>query len=60
MNFSKIIKEVLAGHQMSESDLARELGISQPSVHRLKTGETKEPSYRIGAKLVDLHKAIAA
>ena len=54
-NWQKITEEVLEHFEMSEASLARALGCSQPSVHRLKNGLTKDPNFSLGAALLKLH-----
>ncbi|MCG7932086.1 MAG: hypothetical protein ABW119_22575 [Candidatus Thiodiazotropha lotti] len=44
---------------MSEADLAEMIGnVSQPTIHRIKTGEIKNPRWLLGNSLVELHKQI--
>lgn len=54
MDWAAIVTSVLKIHQMSEADLAKKIGITQPTIHRLKTGEIVEPRYSTGSKLLKL------
>lgn len=49
----KIVKKLLSSG-MSEKDLAKQVGCSQPHIHRMKQGDT-DPSYSIGKALEKLH-----
>ena len=41
---------------LSEAEIGDRIGLSQPQVHRLKTGEAKEPKWSVGERLIALHK----
>lgn len=56
VNFSELTSEVLSSYGYSEAQLAKQLGTTQVTVHRIKTGATKNPGYLIGAELVRLHE----
>jgi SOS-response transcriptional repressor LexA len=43
LKLSKILKKLLYDHRMSASDLAREVNLPTPTVHRLVTGKTTRP-----------------
>lgn len=53
-NFADMTIAVLEAYEYSESDLAKVLNVSQPTVHRIKTGAVKNPGYTTGAKLIEL------
>ena len=59
-DFASVTRSVLKAYAYSEADLARELGVSQPTVHRIKTGAVKNPGFATGAKLLDLLKRSGA
>lgn len=40
---------------LSEAQIGERIGLSQPQVHRLKTGEALEPKWSVGQKLIALH-----
>lgn len=56
-NFSQITEAVLTAYSLSEAQLAKQLGVSQPTVHRIKKGEVKDPGYSTGRALVELYRA---
>lgn len=53
-NFSEMTAAVLDAYGYSEAELARQLNVSQPTIHRIKSGEVKSPSYHLGAQLLTL------
>jgi predicted transcriptional regulator len=53
-DFAQITEAVLGSYSLSEAQLAKRLDVSQPTIHRIKTGETKEPGYSLGRKLLEL------
>ena len=56
-NFAQITHEVMAAYGYSEAALAKRLGVSQPTIHRIKTGQVETPNYTIGAALVALYES---
>ncbi len=54
-DFAKITTAILEGYGLSEGELAKKIGTSQPSIHRIKNGSTEMPNYGLGAKLVKLY-----
>jgi predicted transcriptional regulator len=56
MNFQQLVTD-LNEAGMSEADIGSSIGLSQAQVHRLKTGESKQPKWESGQKLVALHKS---
>lgn len=54
-NFSELTHAVLTAYGLSEKQLAEQLGVSQPTVHRMKSGEIKSPAFHTGARLVELY-----
>lgn len=55
-DFANLTQAVLDAYEYSEAQLARRLNVSQPTIHRIKTGEVKSPSYHLGAQLIDLYE----
>lgn len=53
-DFASMTSAVLESYGYSENDLAKVLGTSQPTVHRIKTGEVKNPGFSTGAQIVEL------
>ena len=57
MNWQKLISDIqAAGH--SQGWIASELGIKQPSVSDIANGNTKNPTWAVGDKLVKLHRRV--
>ena len=57
MNWQKLIYDIqAAGH--SQGWIASELGIKQPSVSDIANGNTKNPTWAVGDKLVKLHRRV--
>ena len=54
----KAIISDLVDAGMPEAKIARLVNYAQPTVHRLKTGAIKEPSYGHGKALIELHTRI--
>lgn len=57
LNFSNITEAVLDAYSLSEAQLAKQLGVSQPTIHRIKKGEVKDPGYSLGKGLVELYRS---
>jgi len=57
-NFSTITNKIMSHNHWSEQQLADVIGISQPALHRIKTGATNAPYYYTGVKLMKLYEAI--
>jgi len=55
MNWTNLIKE-LQEIGVSQSAIARAVGLSQPSVNMLAAGKTKRVYYEEGVALLALHK----
>lgn len=61
MDFPNLIKEIINTGDMSEAKIADHIGnVSQPTIHRIKTGEIKDPGSRIGFAIVHLHKDVCS
>ena len=58
MDFARITSAVMRGYNWSERELAERLRLSQSTVHRIKTGATKNPGFTIGRQLLELHEAL--
>lgn len=56
-NFSSMTQAILSAYGYSEAELAKELQVSQPTVHRIKTGEVKNPGFTTGQALISLYEA---
>lgn len=59
-NFSEITRRLLTEWPFTEQQLAAHIGVSQPQVHRLKTGVTKQTSFSTGSRLLDLQRELDA
>ena len=55
LDLQKIVGELLESG-MSQSEIARQIEVKQPTVWRYSTGETKSCAYEIGARLLALHR----
>ena len=55
-DFAEITSAVLDAYGYSEAQLARQLNVSQPTVHRIKKGYIRTLSYQVGAQLIDLYE----
>lgn len=55
VDFANMVAEILSAYGYKEAQLAKVLGVSQPTVHRLKTGEIKDPGFGLGRRIVELH-----
>lgn len=55
MDWKKLIAE-LAETGMTQTEIASQVGCAQSSLNDLAKGRTVEPIYRIGERLVALHK----
>jgi predicted transcriptional regulator len=49
-----VIKLIAAG--TTEKDLAEKVGCSQPTIHRIKSGDITDPSYSTGKALENLYR----
>ena len=57
VNFERVTSEILDFYGLTEKQLAERLGVSQPTVHKIKVGKTADPSHSLGEKLLALHRA---
>lgn len=55
LDLPKIISELMAAG-VSQVEIAKSIGVEQPTVSRYADGEIKNCSYPIGAKLIELHQ----
>lgn len=59
MDIRTAINELMeAGY--SESQIAREVSVTahQPTIHRIKTGKTRNPGYELGNAIIELHRKV--
>ncbi|PUB87043.1 MAG: hypothetical protein DBP02_02015 [gamma proteobacterium symbiont of Ctena orbiculata] len=58
MDIQEIVSDLIESG-LSEGAIAEMIGeVSQPTIHRIKTGEIKNTSYKIGSALVALHEQV--
>lgn len=57
--FAKLLSEIKEVG-LTDMAIAEVIGTSQPSVTRLRNGQTKEPGYSIGTAILRLHRRICA
>lgn len=55
-DFSKLTSEILDAYGYTEARLGEVLGISQPTVWRIKVGLTSDPGFGVGTRIVAVHK----
>lgn len=55
INWNKLITE-LESSGMSQREIGDEVDLTQGAISQLKTIEGREPAYKVGARLVELHK----
>lgn len=53
-DLQKIIKHLLEAG-FTEKDLADRAGCSQPTINRIKKGDTTDPAYSVGSALQAMH-----
>ncbi|GGX01545.1 helix-turn-helix domain-containing protein [Undibacterium macrobrachii] len=58
-NISDLLKSIKAKSNLSEIDLAKEIKVSQPTVHRILNGQTQCLSSTY-MNIVELHKRICS
>jgi predicted transcriptional regulator len=49
---------ILKGMDHSEQSLAKLVGTSQPTIHRIRTGRTKNPGYTVGVAIENLYSQL--
>lgn len=58
MEIQQVIIEIKERTGLSDSKIAQLVGISQPSLSRLRTGRHKYTSFETGSKIVELWKSL--
>lgn len=56
MNWKNTVLQIIEWTGLSEAKIAARVGCKQPTIHRIKTGVTKSPSYVTGAALMKMHQ----
>ena len=56
-NWKTVIVEIQHKLGLTETQLAKRVGCSQPAINRIKSGK-RRPMYELGAKLVSLHAKV--
>ncbi len=59
MDWSQLLAD-LKERGWTQQELAVRLGLSQSSVSALATGDTKNPAFKTGAALMEIHESGAA
>lgn len=57
-NWQSLVSELISSG-MTQHSIAASVGIKQPSLRSILIGATKNPSYPVGQKIIDLHKKVA-
>lgn len=55
MNLQEVLQTLIESG-LSETEIARRIGVSQPTVNRIKNGA--DPAYRTGKQLERLYRAV--
>lgn len=56
MKWTNIINQLI-DYGMTEQSIANTIGgTTQPTIHRIKTGDIKEPKHSLGERLIAIHK----
>jgi len=59
INWPQVINEIRERHRnMSPDRIAKVIGASSSALYLIRQGRTKEPTYRIGAKIMAVHAAL--
>lgn len=53
--FQKIVEEICASG-LTEQQIAEKTGVSQPTINRLRRGQTSDPKSSVADALRDLHR----
>ena len=56
-NLQRLVIDVLDRHRFSEKQLGHLIGVSQPTVHRYKTGKSEQVNMTVLEKLTILAKS---
>lgn len=56
MDFQKIVID-LVQTGLTEKQIGQQVGVSQPTMNRIKLGSTKMPRWDTCQKLIDLHRS---
>lgn len=56
VNFSQIVLDCLDAYVMTEAEFAQLVGTTQPTVHKIKTGKIKNPSYPLGVRIMEAYR----
>lgn len=53
-DFQKLILDLVESG-MAEAEIAKAVGVSQPTINRVKSGKQKNIGYALGAALIKMH-----
>ncbi len=56
--WKKLISEILQSEDYTIERIAEDVGVTGSCIHRIIDGRTKQPSYRIGTRLLVLHMRV--
>ena len=56
VNFSEIVRECLDAYVMTEAQFAQLVGSTQSTIHRVKTGKVKYPTYPLGVRIMEAYR----
>lgn len=57
VNFQRVITELSAATGMTDEEIAKKCGVQRATIAAIRRGQTKQPSYALGAKLVAMWEA---
>lgn len=55
MKLQRVVKDLIETG-LTEGELATKAGVTQPTINRIRTGETRNPGFALGTALLALHK----
>ena len=58
VNFQRVIQEIQQETGLTDEELARKCGVQRPTISAIRRGQTKQPAYALGAKLVAIWEAL--
>jgi transcriptional regulator with XRE-family HTH domain len=57
VDFKRVITEIQQQTGMTDDELARKCNVTRAAISAVRRGQTKSPSYEMGAKLVAMWEA---
>lgn len=60
MNFQTLLRQLTGELDYTQTAIAEHCGCGKATIHDLLSGKTEMPSFELGYKLTELHKAASA